>query len=84
MTAPSEYLDPARWTGEQVYMPHADYDVPLRQALGRAIRQMVPDTLMAFNYEGDQVWVQLSDGKDTRAWINAALAEIGRPALPTS
>jgi len=71
-----------RWVGEQVYMPRADYDVPLRRELGITLKALIAaGHLMAFNYDGDQVWVQLSDGKDTRTWVNAALAELGRPAL---
>ena len=66
--------------GEKVYMALASYDGRLKQELFRMLD--LPATTMCWNREGDRIWVLLSDGKDTRAWVNAALAELGRPKLP--
>jgi hypothetical protein len=78
MTIPG--TEPHRWDGgEKVYIDCADYDVCLKRELFRSLQ--FPETMMCWNREGDRIWVMLSDGADTRGWVNTALAELGRPAI---
>lgn len=74
-------LEPGRWDGsEKVWIDGPDYDGPLRKELARTLQ--LPEITMSWNREDDRYWVMLSDGKDTRAWVNAALETLGRSPLP--